>query len=543
MTLDAEPYLSVVVTSRNDHHGGDPLMRLQAFVNSFDAHCRRTGLDAEVIVVEWNPPDDRPKLESLVRLPDDGVLTYRFIEVPPALHHTLQHADVLPLFQMIAKNAGIRRARGRFVLATNIDIIFSPELVAFVASKQLRPGHVYRVDRHDIENEFPLDATIEQQMAYAKSHQLRVHKATGSYPVDAQGGQRDLVDDVVDGRTVRLGGGWHVPETADGRPFRWATDAAELIVDPVAASIDSDAVLELEIQSNPYDEQSWVVIVVAEGERQLSRQRVSGRSTVVVALDKALGSQCRRIQLRVVDMPPEYRCQLPAFERRDALFYRVHRAALHSAACAPTDRRSGGSGPHWISRAAGRVASAITWRIGERLRSRIVQTFPEFRALEQTLRESERRLTYLQGLGDLATFLRIYRPVNLHTNGCGDFQMMAREHWNDLRGYPEFETFSMNIDGLFSYIADAAGIKEQTLEAPIYHLEHDVGSGWSPEGEALLRKRIAERGITWLDASTVYIWAAYMQWLRRPMVFNGASWGLSDAQLPERTFPAFSRSM
>ena len=49
---------------------------------------------------------------------------------------------------------------------------------------------------------------------------------------------------------------------------------------------------------------------------------------------------------------------------------------------------------------------------------------------------------------------------------------------------------------------------------PIYHLEHEVGSGWSPEGEALLRRRIAERGITWLDASTVYIWAAYMQWLR-----------------------------
>ena len=60
----------------------------------------------------------------------------------------------------------------------------------------------------------------------------------------------------------------------------------------------------------------------------------------------------------------------------------------------------------------------------------------------------------------------------------------------------EFETFSMNIDGLFSYVAHAAGIKEQILDLPIYHLEHEVGSGWSPEGEALLRKRIAERGIT-----------------------------------------------
>jgi hypothetical protein len=52
------PYLSVVVTTRNDDHGGDPLKRLQTFVNTFAAQCVRTGLDAEVIVVEWNPPDD-----------------------------------------------------------------------------------------------------------------------------------------------------------------------------------------------------------------------------------------------------------------------------------------------------------------------------------------------------------------------------------------------------------------------------------------------------------------------------------------------------
>ena len=54
------PYLSVVVTTRNDDHGGDPLKRLQAFVNTFAEQCRRTHLDAEVIVVEWNPPPDKP---------------------------------------------------------------------------------------------------------------------------------------------------------------------------------------------------------------------------------------------------------------------------------------------------------------------------------------------------------------------------------------------------------------------------------------------------------------------------------------------------
>src|SRR3989449_10644714 len=143
----AVPYLSVVVTTRNDDHGGDPLKRLQAFVNCFDEQCRRFGLNAEVIVVEWNPPEDRPRVGALLRLPNSCACTYRFIEVSPDLHQQLRYADVLPLFQMIAKNVGIRRARGRFVLATNIDIILSNELIEYIASGRLQHGHLYRVDR------------------------------------------------------------------------------------------------------------------------------------------------------------------------------------------------------------------------------------------------------------------------------------------------------------------------------------------------------------------------------------------------------------
>src|SRR5262249_33949972 len=126
-------------------------------------------------------------------------------------------------------------------------------------------------------------------------------------------------------------------------------------------------------------------------------------------------------------------------------------------------------------------------------------------------------------------------------NGCGDFQLMARSHWDDLRGYPEFEAFSMSIDGLFSYEAAAAGIVEEVIEAPIYHVEHKVGSGWSPEGGSQLRKRIAERGITWLRAPPVHFWASYMPWLGRPMILNGPDWGLAAYEMPERVVAPASR--
>src|SRR5262245_40470388 len=133
------PYLSVVVATRNDNHGGDPLERLQALVTTLAAQCRLTGLLAELIVVEWNPPPDRPPVSEQLRVPPEIPFPVRFVEVPPALHGRLLHSDVLPLFQMIAKNVGIRRARGEYVLVTNIDIILSTPLVELLAAGTLQP--------------------------------------------------------------------------------------------------------------------------------------------------------------------------------------------------------------------------------------------------------------------------------------------------------------------------------------------------------------------------------------------------------------------
>ena len=45
----------------------------------------------------------------------------------------LKASERLPLFQMIGKNVGIRRSRAPFVLATNVDIIFSDALFSFLA--------------------------------------------------------------------------------------------------------------------------------------------------------------------------------------------------------------------------------------------------------------------------------------------------------------------------------------------------------------------------------------------------------------------------
>ncbi len=81
---------------------------------------------------------------------------------------------------MMAKNAGIRRARGRFVLATNIDIIFSDELVGFLAERKLEPRRMYRIDRHDVMSDVPIDG-IDEQLAYCRTHHhlIRINAREG----------------------------------------------------------------------------------------------------------------------------------------------------------------------------------------------------------------------------------------------------------------------------------------------------------------------------------------------------------------------------
>ena len=79
-----------------------------------------------------SPPDRAPLAEVIRWNHQNPWVDCRVITVPYERHVFIRFSCVLPLFQMIAKNVGIRRARGKFILATNIDILFSDELMALL---------------------------------------------------------------------------------------------------------------------------------------------------------------------------------------------------------------------------------------------------------------------------------------------------------------------------------------------------------------------------------------------------------------------------
>ena len=179
--------LSIVAVSRNDDHGGDMLGRMQHFVDGFIAQCKRHDLSAELILVEWNPPADRPPLAQALAWPDDfGPAEVRIVTVPRELHANFENADKLLLFQMIGKNVGIRRAHAPFVLATNVDILFNDQIFEHMRNG-LKRGTVLRVDRFDVPKDLPRGIPFSDVLAYCDGSLYHVGTRLGMY--DAMTGE------------------------------------------------------------------------------------------------------------------------------------------------------------------------------------------------------------------------------------------------------------------------------------------------------------------------------------------------------------------
>jgi hypothetical protein len=153
------------------------LERTQAFVNGLAEQSDRFGLKVELIIVEWNPPPDRERMALALRWPArTSNLRVRIIEVPHSIHELFRHSEALPMFQMIAKNVGIRAASGRFVLATNPDILFSNEIVRYWASERLQTGKYYRAERHDVPPDASVQGLVDSMLAYSSSNVRRAWK-------------------------------------------------------------------------------------------------------------------------------------------------------------------------------------------------------------------------------------------------------------------------------------------------------------------------------------------------------------------------------
>jgi len=441
-----DPYISFVVTARNDDHGGNLLYRMNIFVRALLCQARKENLRSELILVEWNPPLDRPRLHEVLDWPrEKGPCNVRVIEVPSDLHVRFRHSDRLPLFQMIAKNVGIRRARGRFILATNIDLLFSDQLVKFFASHQLSPDFMYRIDRYDVPADVPRDASVEDQLEYCRDSVIRLNRRDGTFPREALS-------------NISL---WKIRRR--------------------------NALLLQRLQS-----------------------RLAKGNTEVRRILSQIAQRFRGIGQRISPKRKRWRRILEA-----GFAIGIATAILSSQILLSVS-------PILLNRV----------RVAFRAQRWLATRYLELLGIFLSIRLFSFSSTCITRFNVVKNFLFPDYP-RLHMNGCGDFTLMASEHWNALRGYPESEMFSFNLDSVLCQMAYQHGLREKVLQDPmrVYHVDHS--SGWTPEGERKMVEWLRRMRIPMLSFEEFRLWATQMQRNKRPMVLANEDWGMASYNLHE----------
>ena len=169
------PYLSIVTTSRNDDHGGNMLRRMEVSILGRLEQLEKYRIESELILVDWNPPEDKPLLKDVLTLPEHNrYCTIRSIVVPAAIHQRYEHWDKTPMNMLVAVNCGIRRARGQFILPCNIDILYSDELIKCIATRNLKEDERYRIDRCGVDKDVVQCETLEEQLDYCRSNIVQI---------------------------------------------------------------------------------------------------------------------------------------------------------------------------------------------------------------------------------------------------------------------------------------------------------------------------------------------------------------------------------
>jgi hypothetical protein len=330
------------------------------------------------------------------------------------------------------------------------------------------------------------------------------------------------------------GTGWRPLDDYRGEMFRLASSGAEVIVSP---SAPGSSELGLQVEPSAEPARPLDLLLVDSSGRTVAQQSLAALKFVRFSVPRTPGhTQVFRLELRSAE-PAQVkvfwcgwadagRASGPPLSQPWGAGWRWDAATSAMTANGPAElvvtASEQGAGPLFMDL---ETAAPAQFEIRD-IHGRVLAAFT---AAGRAVHRLDLPLAAGSVTGDFNV------PVFLHTNACGDFTLLARQHWFDLRGYPEFDLFSMNLDSVFCATAHHGGAPEEMLEEPmrIYHIEHGSGSGWTPEGQAKLFERIAAKGLSFVDNEEVLMWTAQMYRLNAPMIFNHEDWGLEGFDLKE----------
>lgn len=177
------PKISFVVGLRNPEYGlkngMNNLYRTQLFVENLIFLCNKYRLSSELIFVEWNPVNSGEFFQK-IKWPSLGIVTVRWIEVPPEIHKKFLISLKIPIYEFIAKNVGICRAKGDYILSTNVDVLYSEPLMKYLTKVKLSTNCFYRVDRLDVAGYISSKMSFSKRLNYCNKHIVKIHTFYGS---------------------------------------------------------------------------------------------------------------------------------------------------------------------------------------------------------------------------------------------------------------------------------------------------------------------------------------------------------------------------
>ena len=152
------------------------LRRMQLSLNGLWEQLEKHCIESELILVESNPPADKPLLKDILEWPDQlKYCTIRVIIIPPSIHNRYEYSEKMPMYTILTSNCGIRRARGEYILPGAIDLLYSDELMDFIAAKGLKNEERYRVDRNDVDRNVVQYDTLQEQLDYCRKNIIRTN--------------------------------------------------------------------------------------------------------------------------------------------------------------------------------------------------------------------------------------------------------------------------------------------------------------------------------------------------------------------------------
>lgn len=148
-----ENVVSVVICVHIDPTAQDFLARSLLAFRHNSAVLKEVGIGVEFVLVEWNVGETDLRLEAvLADIPLSGPVCT--VVVPETIHNAWTANPRSPLMQFHAKNVGIRRARGEWILAMNADTLLTVEVMEKLAEiSRLSADICYLADRWN----FPVD--------------------------------------------------------------------------------------------------------------------------------------------------------------------------------------------------------------------------------------------------------------------------------------------------------------------------------------------------------------------------------------------------